>query len=336
MPKDFSSKKILGINISDFTGIYRAIAEKANINGGNTLEGIEISLFFDAKNTIDKNKSIFTFNGKTYDVDGNLYTGDKVYEAKKDAVNYKIPWAPPPKDYFKLQNAKLKNQAALKKVDEYIALEKEEIKKKKIQHEEIVKKLSNSWGNTFKVNDRENFSAFIEKLYQAVEMLNIKKTNDGTTKETFQPSEKYPTIEDKIVDEMCGAFAYESKFSTRAISDDKLYYGIFQFSQVGLNDVNKKLSNNLLDIGDIKLKPLKKIKDFVNLSRIEQIDYMIAYVKDCKQYYSKIGENEPISPKQMYAMWYLPSKGKDSVEMQKRMGIINTKLNERNNSNLIQ
>lgn len=80
--------KDLSFNIKEtFTGIYKAIAEKANLNGDDKLEGDEeISLFFDTKKTIDrKTNSVFLFEGKMFDKNGKEIQNTPII-AENDAI----------------------------------------------------------------------------------------------------------------------------------------------------------------------------------------------------------------------------------------------------------
>lgn len=166
MPNDFSQKTVFGIKIGDFTGIYRAIADKANVNGGNTLVGKEINLFYEAKNTIDKSKSIFQFDGKTYDSEGKLYTGKAPLIAEPDATMVKFSWHPKPDDFFKTEEVRLKNEAALQKVDEYIAVEKIENEKiKQKVHDAIVLELNKRGKKDADVDYWTNIVVQIAKAY---------------------------------------------------------------------------------------------------------------------------------------------------------------------------
>ncbi|MBR6126301.1 hypothetical protein IKQ21_01310 [bacterium] len=308
MPNDFSQK----INIDDFTGIYRAIAEKANINGGSTLEGKEINLFYEAKNSMDKSKSIFQFDGKTYDAKGELYEGILPFVPEKNLSLKLFSWENPVDDFVEKAKEMKLNDAALKRVDEYIKAEKAEIAKRQQQYNKAVQKISNSWAETFCIKDKKEFNQFIEKLYDVARELNITETNHP-----YNP-EKYPTKEDQIVDEMCGIFAQESRFSTKSVSPDKKYYGLFQFAQISLNDINQQIKHKVLDVKGLKLKPLTNIQDFTKLSRFEQLDYMITHVKNCKRYSGVL--NEPISPKRVYAMLVDPWAGKENPsEKQKNL-----------------
>ena len=86
MPKEYS------ININDFTGIHRAMAEKANVNGGKTLKGSEISIFNEIESTYNVKDDTFIFEQEFYN-----QKGDKVSPLSKQtekAVStrvYKIP-----------------------------------------------------------------------------------------------------------------------------------------------------------------------------------------------------------------------------------------------------
>ena len=64
MPKEYS------ININDFIGIHKAMAEKANVNGGKTLEGIEISIFNEILSTYDPHNETFIIENNIFDING--------------------------------------------------------------------------------------------------------------------------------------------------------------------------------------------------------------------------------------------------------------------------
>lgn len=66
MPKDYS------ININDFTGIFRTMAEKANVNGGDTLDNVEISIFSEIEATYNSKSKTFIFDNNYYDENGNI------------------------------------------------------------------------------------------------------------------------------------------------------------------------------------------------------------------------------------------------------------------------
>ena len=68
MPKDFS------INISDFTGIFRAMAEKANENGDEILNRDEISVFNYIRKTHNKRENTFIYDDTVYDANGKEYS----------------------------------------------------------------------------------------------------------------------------------------------------------------------------------------------------------------------------------------------------------------------
>ena len=88
MPNNFQ------IKISDFTGIFRAIAEKSNIDGNDTLENEEISIFYITKKTVNKEQSIFFFDNKMYDAKGKEFSGepyiainDKIKTSNHNVIN---------------------------------------------------------------------------------------------------------------------------------------------------------------------------------------------------------------------------------------------------------
>ena len=65
MPEEFS------INISDFSGIFRTMAEKANLNGDNKLDESEISIFCEINKTYNIKNNTFMFGNKFYNEQGN-------------------------------------------------------------------------------------------------------------------------------------------------------------------------------------------------------------------------------------------------------------------------
>ena len=81
MPKDYS------INISDFTGIFRAMADKANVNGGNTLDIVEVSIFNEIESTYDDKSKTFLFNKEFYNELGNTVEPVDRLESQKVSTN---------------------------------------------------------------------------------------------------------------------------------------------------------------------------------------------------------------------------------------------------------
>ena len=75
------------INIDDFTGVYKKMAEQANINGGKTLEDIEISIFNEILSTFDDKKNTFIIENKYYNSEGNEIDKPPLDNAKRISTN---------------------------------------------------------------------------------------------------------------------------------------------------------------------------------------------------------------------------------------------------------
>lgn len=171
-------------------------------------------------------------------------------------------------------------------------------KSEPLTHAECAKKIADSWAKTYGVqNQNGEFTEFVEKLYEIAKELNLSVPNEIR-------DAKYPTLEDQVVDELMGAFAYESQFKANARSSNGLYHGIFQFSDIMMKELSQK---------GCKLKKVS-MQEFEKLPRIKQLDYMLESVKICKKYYSKLG-NQPISAKQIYAMWKFPAAGDPNAKI---------------------
>ena len=107
MSKDFS------INISDFVGIDRVIAEKADINGDGALKGDEICLFTEIKSTCNKENDTFIFEDTCYNASGQeIKLGGWHVEKSVSTRVYKQPF---PSDYAK----QYKSNAAVEKAKQY-------------------------------------------------------------------------------------------------------------------------------------------------------------------------------------------------------------------------
>ncbi len=173
---------------------------------------------------------------------------------------------------------------------------------KYVPSEKTVKAIADSWAAKWKISNKNGeFTKFVRKLYDVASALNVTKLNG-------ERDNRFPHKEDQIVDEIMGIFANESQFNTKSTSKDNLFHGIFQFSAVGMQECEDKEY--------LKKAGLKKLSmtEFKQLSGTRQLDYMVEYVKICKKYYSKIGDNEAIAPKQLYAMINYPKAGKPNTK----------------------
>ena len=93
MPKEYS------ININDFTGIHKAMAEKANVNGGKTLDNIEISIFNEILSTYNQKDNTFIIENTIYDKNGKKI--DNIPLKIAERVSTRISLQKPIEDFEK-------------------------------------------------------------------------------------------------------------------------------------------------------------------------------------------------------------------------------------------
>ena len=105
MPEEFS------IDINDFNEIYRAMADKANLNGDNTLSGEEISIFNEIRKTYNPKKNTFIFDQKFYNESGNTAEPFDNYKEPRVSTNIYKP---------EQEIEERKNNLAWQKVENYI------------------------------------------------------------------------------------------------------------------------------------------------------------------------------------------------------------------------
>ena len=105
--------KKIDIKIDDLSGIHRVMAEKANVNGGNTLKDIEISLFNDMETTYNPKNNTFIFGGEFYDSRGNIAQNYSYHVEPAVSTNVKKPELP--SDIV----SELKNFDAINEAKEY-------------------------------------------------------------------------------------------------------------------------------------------------------------------------------------------------------------------------
>lgn len=109
MSKDFS------IKISDFTGIFRAMAEKANTNGDEVLDYNETSIFNAIRKTHDKKHNTFIFDDILFNEKGTEY----------NFIEKEVPDALRVENLYKIEESQdeQKNILALQKADTVPAAE---------------------------------------------------------------------------------------------------------------------------------------------------------------------------------------------------------------------
>ncbi len=183
MPEGFFS-----INISDFDGIWRSMAQKANLNGDGILDHNEVSIFNNMRKSYDPKTDTFLFEGKIYDAKGKEYNPANIKPEAPDALRIDNL-----KRTEEIMLARDKNIAALnkaanaeKEIKQYIAsLIKAEVKQK-IIIEQGVKKFSvdlKYWSDKiYKVATENNFPIEIIVAVISTETRgSFKKNLDGAS-----------------------------------------------------------------------------------------------------------------------------------------------------------
>ena len=149
--------KDCSININDFTGIFRKIAEKADINEDQTLSGAEISLFNDIKSTHNTKHKTFLFDNKYYDEKGNEIN-DLCFKDIQNPVSTKV---------YRMESitdiqASSKNNRAIEKAKKY-GMQTEKNLNKNI----VVKKVINGREVNFSYNRASIEEHIIKNSYDS-------------------------------------------------------------------------------------------------------------------------------------------------------------------------
>ena len=167
-----------------------------------------------------------------------------------------------------------------------------------LSKQEVCSKMYQKWASAFK--DSPLKAGFYEKLYDVIETLNIKVSK--------WDKENYSSPEEQAMDEVIAIFAGESKLNPRTKSG--IYNGLFQLAAPGLKEAKMWAKKNRNVPGMQNIRDNMTISQFRYSSGELQLDYMVAYIGKCKEY-SKIGEDDSITPTQLWVMIKYPFKGKD-------------------------
>lgn len=180
--------------------------------------------------------------------------------------------------------------------------------------EEIASNMHKKWSKIFEQSPLS--IDFYYKLYDVIKILNCKISDCD-----FR-SKNYKSKKEQTMDEVIAIFAGEAQLNPKA--KNGTYKGLFQLATTGLIDL-KEWANKHKDFPEIKtIKNNIDINGFWNLSGSEQLNYLIAYIENAKEY-SKISKNESITPAQLWAMIKFPFEGNinSKITAQKKDAINN-------------
>ena len=252
MPKDYS------INISDFTGIFRAMADKANVNGGNTLDIVEVSIFNEIESTYDDKSKTFLFNKEFYNELGN--TVEPVDRLESQKVSTNVEKQKSPEEIL----ADKKNDLAIQKA-KLFAQQAEEERNKTV----IIEKNIN--GKDVKISYNK----------ASIENYIINEATDSAGQKLKYYSDIYNIRQKPIIlrtKEECRKLIEFNNMVNNAINagvdygvDPKLIFAIIQ-KEVGFNGLNDNVTNS-------------SGKGYMQITRIPICDMLGGYTKNGKVHY---------------------------------------------------
>ena len=87
--------------------------------------------------------------------------------------------------------------------------------------------------------------------------------------------------------------------------------------------------------GYFKNSKLREISmsEFIKLPIIEQLDYFVLYIDDCKKNFSRFPQGSVITPAQTYAMVNSPATGQDNKAVNKKQNTISKRKSQREEIN---
>ena len=252
--------KNYSINIKDFTGIHKAMAEKANVNGGNTLDNTEISIFNEILSTYNVKDDTFIVENIQYDKNGRAI--DTPQYEKAEAVSTMLYKTPNPQDF----EAGLKNVNTVQKAKEY-AKELENMQDKPVKVVRYVNGEKVTF--TYKRSDIENY------------IINDAVDSKGNPIKYFS---KIPEIrnksialrtkeESRLLVEFNNMINSVIKAGSDYAVDPKLIVAIIQ-QEVGFDGLSKKVTG-------------VNGKGYMQITSIAVKDMLGAYSKNKKLYYEK-------------------------------------------------
>lgn len=289
--------------ISDLSGIELSIARLCNINGDDWIKGNkEVSLFNQTKATINTETNTFIFNNLTYNANGSIFIKNEA-EIRKQFETSQI--------------------AKMNSIHNYKAdfIHPEVIQTKKATDFDV-QKLENYWNNK-KIYPQYDLSP---KFYEHLKDT-CRKMNCLVSEKDFDPT-KYNSREEQTVFEMSAIFAVESSMYHKKTNSNK-FFGTWQVSSSAATTVNQEIAKdkeNLPPTEQKKLLPKLTPQGMLRISPEKQLDYLEVYIKACKRRYSKIPQEETITPAQVWAMIKSPYAGNNDKKVEAKQNIINSKL----------
>lgn len=190
-------------------------------------------------------------------------------------------------------------------------------KSEAFEKETIVFNMYSKWSKIFKNSPLGK--DFYNKLYDVI------KTMNCTIDDSNFDSNMYSSKTEQTMDEVIAIFAGEAKLNPKAKNGQ--YRGLFQLAAPGLKDLQKWAAKNPDVPGMNNIRNIN-INQFAALSGCAQLDYLVAYIGKAKEY-SKIPENQSITPGQLWAMIKYPFKGQSDsgITAQKNEAIQNVFTN---------
>lgn len=171
---------------------------------------------------------------------------------------------------------------------------------------------------------------FFEKLYDVMELLNVKQLNpsrsDGKVEKSANINNE--TDKEKLFDQFVAIFAGEAQLNPKSVFHGKInYYGLFQVDAPTLKGIIKWSRKHPDVPGMQNIDAKMTVNKFIKLTGVQQLDYLIAYIGSSKEG-SHISEEEEMSPAKIWSMIKLPNLPEDNPDkLARRNKTIQQKVN---------
>lgn len=271
------------IIISELKGIWQNIAKSCDANNDGKLE--KTSLF----------DEIAEYNKRCEDFKKAKLESSSVFS------EYNIA----PSDNTRVERPVIADELVIKK-------NVQKVDDATLQKTLLCKKMQEKWCKAFKNSPLKE--EFFSKLYDVIDTLNIKISENSWDKKTYS----YP--KEQAMDEILAIFAGEAKLNPKTIGyvgKIPTFFGLFQLSKDGLGSAKKWAKEHPEVAGMTNINQNMTLQKFPKLRGEEQLDYLVAYICASKDA-SKISKDESLSPAKLWSMVKLPNLNENDPKKRAR------------------
>ncbi len=194
--------------------------------------------------------------------------------------------------------------------------------KQDILKNKVVNNMYKKWSSAAQLKDSPLKKEFYDKLYDVIKVLNC------TIPDTDWNRNTYNTKEEQVMDEVIAILAGESNLNPKQDSNPP-FIGLFQLKNCGLVEIKAWAKKHPDFYGMNNINQNLSMSGFKKISGEEQLDYLVAFIGKTKEY-SKIKENEFITPAQLWAMIKGPFDGKNNNKVTAKISAINKVFKAKN------